>query len=62
MTAGEVERGISALEDEIKARHPEVSRVFVEIQAAKASAAEIAEGDTGAEASAGGAESDAPGA
>jgi cation diffusion facilitator family transporter len=62
MTAGEVERGISALEDEIKARHPEVSRVFVEIQAAKASAAEIAEGDTGAEASAGGAESDARGA
>jgi cation diffusion facilitator family transporter len=49
MPAGEVERGISRLEDEIKARHPEVARVFIEIQAAKASAAEIAEGDTGAE-------------
>ncbi|MFO1141621.1 MAG: cation diffusion facilitator family transporter [Amaricoccus sp.] len=48
MTAGEVERGIAALEDEIKARHPEVSRVFIEIQAAKASAEELAEGDTGA--------------
>ncbi len=48
MTAGEVERGISRLEDEIKAHHPEVSRVFIEIQAAKASADEIAEGDTGA--------------
>ena len=47
MTAGEVERGIAALEDEIKARHPEVSRVFIEIQAATASAAEIAAGDTG---------------
>jgi cation diffusion facilitator family transporter len=46
--AGEVERGIARLEDEIKQRHPEVSRVFIEIQAAKASVEEIAEGDTGA--------------
>ena len=48
--AGEVEQGIARLEDEIKARHPEVSRVFIEIQAAKASAEEIATGDTGASA------------
>jgi cation diffusion facilitator family transporter len=34
LTAGEVEAGVSALEAEIKARHPEVSRVFIEIQAA----------------------------
>jgi cation diffusion facilitator family transporter len=34
ITAGEVEAGVSALEAEIKARHPEVSRVFIEIQAA----------------------------
>lgn len=48
LTAGEVEAGVSLLEDEIKARHPEVSRVFIEIQAASASAAEIADGDEGA--------------
>ena len=34
LTAGEVEAGVSALEAEIKARHREVSRVFIEIQAA----------------------------
>ena len=34
LTAGVVEAGVSALEAEIKARHREVSRVFIEIQAA----------------------------
>jgi cation diffusion facilitator family transporter len=34
LTAGAVEAGVSALEAEIKARHPEVGRVFIEIQAA----------------------------
>jgi cation diffusion facilitator family transporter len=34
LTAGEVEAGVSALEAEIKARHRDVSRVFIEIQAA----------------------------
>ena len=34
LTAGEVEAGVSALEAEIKARHREVGRVFIEIQAA----------------------------
>ncbi len=34
LSAGEVEGGISRLEGEIKARHPEVSRVFIEIQSA----------------------------
>ena len=48
MTVGEVEAGIAALEDEIKAAHPDVSRVFIEIQAAAASAEEIAPGDEGA--------------
>jgi cation diffusion facilitator family transporter len=36
VSAGEVERGISALEAELRARHPEISRVFVEIQAGEA--------------------------
>jgi cation diffusion facilitator family transporter len=49
MPAGLVERGISALEDEIKQRFPEVSRVFIEIQSSEDSAAEIGEGDAGAE-------------
>ncbi len=48
MTAGEVEVGIAALEDAIKAAHPDVSRVFIEIQASSASADELAEGDKGA--------------
>ena len=34
--AGEVERGIAALEAELRERHPEISRVFVEIQAGEA--------------------------
>ena len=34
--AGEVERGIAALEAEIRQRHPEISRVFIEIQAGAA--------------------------
>jgi cation diffusion facilitator family transporter len=47
MTGGAIEAGISALEAEIKARHPEVGRVFIEVQSARASAAQIAEGDVG---------------
>ena len=39
LTAGEVETGVSALEAEIRARHHEVSRVFIEIQAAAGGAA-----------------------
>jgi cation diffusion facilitator family transporter len=34
LSAGEVERGIAALEAELRARHPAITRVFVEIQAA----------------------------
>lgn len=40
LTAGEVEAGVSRLEAEIKARHAEVSRVFIEIQSAADSAGE----------------------
>lgn len=47
LTAAEVERGIAALEDELKARHAEVGRVFIEIQAAAESAREIEPGDSG---------------
>jgi divalent metal cation (Fe/Co/Zn/Cd) transporter len=36
VSAGEVEAGVTALEAEIRSRHPEISRVFVEIQAAAA--------------------------
>lgn len=35
LTAGEVERGVTALEALIKSRHPEITRVFIEIQAAR---------------------------
>jgi divalent metal cation (Fe/Co/Zn/Cd) transporter len=35
LTAGVVEAGIAALEAEIMRRHPEVSRVFIEIQKAR---------------------------
>ena len=42
LTAGEVETGVSALEAEIRARHPEISRVFIEIQAAAVGPAEDA--------------------
>ena len=41
LSAGEIEKAVSALEDEIKARHPEISRVFIEIQSARESAAEL---------------------
>jgi cation diffusion facilitator family transporter len=43
LTAGEVEAGVSRLEAEIKARHAEVSRVFIEIQSAADSAGDGAE-------------------
>jgi cation diffusion facilitator family transporter len=45
--AAEVERGIAALEDELKARHAEIGRVFIEIQASADSMQEITEGDVG---------------
>ncbi len=48
LSAGEVEAGISKLEAEIKAAHPEISRVFIEIQSAAASDAEIGPDDEGA--------------
>ncbi len=32
LSAGEVEKGISALEAELRRRHPAISRVFIEIQ------------------------------
>ena len=35
LSAGEVETGITALEALIKSRHPEITRVFIEIQAAR---------------------------
>lgn len=47
LTAREVEQGVARLEDELKARHPQISRVFIEIQAAAESAAEIPPGDAG---------------
>lgn len=47
LSGGEIEAGVSRLEEEIKSRHPAVSRVFVEIQSAAASAAEIEAGDEG---------------
>jgi cation diffusion facilitator family transporter len=45
LTAGEVEAGVSRLEAEIKARHAEVSRVFIEIQSAADSAGDGLEPD-----------------
>jgi cation diffusion facilitator family transporter len=48
LPAGEVEAGISALEARIKERHHEVSRVFIEIQAARASAGQLDDDDSGA--------------
>jgi cation diffusion facilitator family transporter len=46
-TAIQIEQGVSSLEHAIKAQHPKVTRVFIEIQAAQASAAQIADGDEG---------------
>jgi cation diffusion facilitator family transporter len=42
-TAGAIEAGVSALEATIRQRFPEVSRVFIEIQAARASGAPLQE-------------------
>lgn len=47
MTASQIEEGVSMLESAIKERHPEVTRIFIEIQGARASAAQIADGDEG---------------
>ena len=47
LMAREIEAEVSRLEARIKAEHPEVSRVFIEIQAARDSADQIAPGDEG---------------
>ncbi|HMQ94270.1 MAG TPA: cation diffusion facilitator family transporter [Amaricoccus sp.] len=47
LMANEIEGEVSRLETRIKAVHPEVSRVFIEIQAARDSAGQIAPGDVG---------------
>jgi hypothetical protein len=47
LTANEIETEVSALEARIKAAHPEVSRVFIEIQAAHDSAGQVAAEDMG---------------
>jgi cation diffusion facilitator family transporter len=47
LTANEIETEVSALETRIKAAHPEVSRVFIEIQAARDSAGQVAAEDRG---------------
>lgn len=47
LTAGEIERGVAALEDELKARHERITRVFIEVESAAESAREIPKGDTG---------------
>lgn len=47
LMANEIETEVSGLEARIKAAHPEVSRVFIEIQAARDSAGQIAPEDTG---------------
>jgi len=47
VAAAEIEKGVSSIERAIKAQHPEVTRVFIEIQGAQASAAQIVGGDEG---------------
>jgi len=47
VAAVQIEKGVSSLERAIKAQHPEVTRVFIEIQGARASAAQIVDGDEG---------------
>ena len=47
LQADEIERGVAALEDELKARHERISRVFIEIESGAESAREIPNGDTG---------------
>ena len=47
LMAREIEAEVSRLEARIKDEHPEVSRVFIEIQAASDSADQIAPGDEG---------------
>jgi cation diffusion facilitator family transporter len=47
LSAGQVEAGVSRLEAEIKARYAEVSRVFIEIQAARDSAGDELAPDPG---------------
>lgn len=47
LSAGQIERGVAALEDQLKARHSSIGRVFIEIQSAAESAREIRDGDAG---------------
>jgi cation diffusion facilitator family transporter len=47
LTGAAIEAGVSALEARIKALHPKVSRVFIEVQGSAASDAEIPDGDVG---------------
>jgi divalent metal cation (Fe/Co/Zn/Cd) transporter len=47
LSAGEVETGVTALESEIRAQHPEVGRVFIEIQSAFAGGGPASGGDPG---------------
>jgi divalent metal cation (Fe/Co/Zn/Cd) transporter len=49
VAAVQIEKGVSSIERAIKAQHPEVTRVFIEIQGAQASAAQIVEDDEGGE-------------
>lgn len=46
-TGVQIENGVSQLERSIKKQFPEVTRVFIEIQGARESAAQIPEGDEG---------------
>jgi hypothetical protein len=47
LTGAAIEAGVSALEARIKRLHPQVGRVFIEVQGSAASDAEIPEGDVG---------------
>jgi cation diffusion facilitator family transporter len=47
VTAVQIEEGVSSLEQAIKAQFFEVTRIFIEIQGARSSAAQIADGDEG---------------
>jgi divalent metal cation (Fe/Co/Zn/Cd) transporter len=46
-TGAAIESGVSRLESRIKASYPEIKRIFIEVQGARASAARLAEGDKG---------------
>jgi cation diffusion facilitator family transporter len=48
ITGAAIEAGVSRLESKIKTSYPDIKRIFIEVQSARASAAQLAEGDTGA--------------